>query len=251
MVPQKQRTEGIGRGLPTYPPVAYARGMDTAECYSAVRARMIEFAATLSEQQADTPVPALPAWTVRETYAHLAGLCTEVVDGVVAGPATDDDTARQVRDRAGRGLGEICAEWAAHAGEVDALIGGPKGYRYNLLVQDAWNHEQDMLAAIDRPLMRQDSTTTLTAAVLTEMFERAWRKGEVSPSVHIKTESAEWVLGVGEPTATLETVDFELIRMLIGRRTLEEMKSTSWTGDPSPVLDLLHFFPVPAASLGE
>jgi len=241
----------IGYGLHSYPPVKYARRMDTAECYSAVRARMIEFAATLSEQQADTPVPALPAWTVRETYAHLAGLCTEVVDGVVAGPATDDDTARQVRDRAGRGLGEICAEWAARAADVDALIGGPKGYRYNLLVQDAWNHEQDVLGALGRPQAREDATTPVVAAALADSFARSWKKFELSPAIRIETPTAAWTLGVGEPVATLRTSDFDLVRLLIGRRTLDEIQTMDWTGTPGVVVDRLHYFPPPAASLGE
>ena len=225
--------------------------MDTAECYRTVRARLIKLASELTSDQLRTPVPALPGWSIQDTYAHLAGVSVEVVDGTLTGRATDEDTARQVAQRTGRSIAELCAEWDVAGSQVESLLSGPKGYRYNLMVQDAWNHEQDMLAALGRPLMRQDSTTTLTAAVLTDMFERAWRKGEVSPSVHIKTESAEWMLGVGEPAASLETVDFELIRMLIGRRTLAEMKSTSWTGDPSPVLDLLHVFPLPAASLGE
>lgn len=225
--------------------------MDTAECYRTVRARLIKLASELTADQLRTPVPALPLWSIQDTYAHLAGVSAEVVDGTLTGRATDEDTARQVAQRAGRTIAENCAEWDVTGPQIEELLSGPKGYRYNLMMQDAWNHEQDMLAALGRPLMRQDSTTTLTAAVLTDMFERAWRKGEVSPSVQIKTESAEWVLGVGEPTVSLETVDFELIRMLIGRRTLDEMKSTNWTGDPSAVLDLLHYFPVPAASLGE
>jgi uncharacterized protein (TIGR03083 family) len=225
--------------------------MDTAGCYSAVRARMIELAATLSGQQAAAPVPALPAWTVHETYAHLAGLCTEVVEGVVAGPATDDDTARQVRDRAGRGLAEICAEWAGRAPEADALIGGPKGYRYNLLVQDAWNHEQDVLGALGLPQAREDATTPVVAAALADSFARSWRKFELRPAVRIETPTGAWTLGVDDPAATLRTSDFDLVRMLIGRRTLGEIQAMDWTGTPGVALDRLHYFAPPAVSLGE
>jgi uncharacterized protein (TIGR03083 family) len=225
--------------------------MDTAECYRTVRARMGELAATLSEEQAGGPVPALPAWNVLDTYAHLAGLCSEVVDGVVAGPASDDDTARQVSDREGRGLAEVCREWAARSGEIDPLIAGPKGYRYHLLVQDAWNHEQDVLGALGLPQAREDATTRVVATAFMDVYERSWRKFEFSPAVRVVTPSGDWTIGVGEPIATLETNDFDLVRMLIGRRTLDEMAAMGWTGDPGPVLDRLHFFTPPVRSLGE
>ena len=225
--------------------------MDTAECYRAVRARMTELAATLSEERADTAVPALPAWTVLDTYAHLAGLCAEVVDGVVTGPATDEDTARQVDDRKGRGLAEVCAEWAGRAAEIDPLIGGPKGYRYHLLVQDAWNHEQDVLGALGLPQAREDETTSVVAAAMMDLYVRSWRKFGLGPAVRVETSGGRWTIGVGEPVARLETNDFDLVRMLIGRRTLSEMAAMGWTGDPGPLLDRLHFFAPPVGSLGE
>ena len=225
--------------------------MDTAECYRTVRARMGELAATLGEEQAAGPVPALPAWNVLDTYAHLAGLCSEVVDGVVAGPATDDDTARQVSDRKGRGLTEVCREWAGRAPEIDLLIAGPKGYRYHLLVQDAWNHEQDVLGALGLPQAREDATTRAVATATMDVYQRSWRKFEFSPAVRIVTSSGDWTIGVGEPIAALETNDFDLVRMLIGRRTLAEMAAMGWTGDPGAVLDRLHFFAPPVSSLGE
>jgi uncharacterized protein (TIGR03083 family) len=225
--------------------------MDTAGCYRTVRARMIELAATLDEAQANTPVPALPAWTVHDTFAHLAGLCAEVVDGVVVGPATDEDTAREVADRKGRSLAEICQEWASRAPEVDALIDQPKGYRYNLLVQDAWHHEQDVLGALKLPQMRECPTTPTIAATTVDRFARSWQKYELSPAVRIETRNGAWTVGVGEPVAALSTTDFDLARMLIGRRTLDEMREMGWTGDPGEALERLHFLPCPLASLGE
>jgi len=225
--------------------------MDTAECYSTVRTRMIEFAEGLTGEQAATPVPALPAWTVRDTYAHLAGLCAEVLDGTISGPATDEDTARHVAARADRGLAELCEEWAGPAPRMDALISGPKGYRYNLLVQDAWQHEQDVLGAFRLPQLREDATTITVATTVMDMYVRSWRKFELSPAVRITTPTGEWVPGVGEPVASLRTNDFDLVRMLIGRRTLSEMRAMGWTGDPGEALDRLHFFTPPVKELGE
>ena len=225
--------------------------MDMADCYRTVRTRMMEFAAGLSAEEAATPVPALPAWTVRDTYAHLAGLCVEVLDGLITGPATDEDTAREVAQREGRGLAELCAEWAEHAPRLDELIAGPKGYRFHLLVQDAWNHEQDVLGALGLPQAREDVTTPVVAAAFMDLHVRSWRKFKLSPAVHIATPTGDWALGVGEPVAALRTTDFDLIRMLISRRTLSEMRAMGWTGDPGEALDRLHRFELPVKELGE
>jgi uncharacterized protein (TIGR03083 family) len=225
--------------------------MDTAECYRIVRTRMIEFAAGLTEEQAAKPVPALPAWTVRDTYGHLAGVCTEVVDGTLTGRATDDDTARQVADRAARNLAEVCMEWTARAPELEDLLSGEKGYRYNLMTFDAWNHEQDVFGALGLPQFRDCPTTPVVAAMLTDMFARGWRKGELSPAVRLVTPTMDTVIGIGDPIATLHTTDFDLIRMLSGRRTLAEMAAMPWTGDPTEALDRLHLFTPPAEELGE
>jgi uncharacterized protein (TIGR03083 family) len=224
---------------------------DGAECYRTVRGRMTEVAAALTDAQANIKVPALPAWTVRDTYAHLAGLCSEVLDGTLTGRATDEDTARQVEARTDRNMAELCAEWNNAMPQIDERLAGPQGHRYNLMVQDAWHHEQDVLGALGLAQQREDTTARTTARILADLYAYGWTKRSVSPSVRIRTASGEWLLGVGDPIAQLDTDDFELARILIGRRTLEEIGDAGWTGDPSGVLDLLHVLPVPANSLGE
>jgi uncharacterized protein (TIGR03083 family) len=212
---------------------------------------MAELAAALTDDQTGTPVPALPAWTVLETYAHLAGVSADVCDGVLTGPASDEDTAREVQARKGRSLTELCVEWNAVGPKIEQLLAGPKGYRYHLLVQDAWNHEQDVLAALGLPQQREDATTQTTATIMGDLYARAWTKFSVTPAVRVKAGSGDWVFGVGDPVAELDTSDFELVRMLIGRRTLDEIRDAGWTGDPSEAVDRLHFFPVPTSTLGE
>lgn len=214
---------------------------------------MTDLAAGLSEQQAGTPVPALPAWTVRDTYAHLAGVCREVLEGALATRATDEDTARQVEARAGRGLAELCAEWDEVGPGIEEHLAGAKGYRYHLMVQDAWNHEQDVLGALGLGQERTDETAAATSALLVEMYARGWAKFEVTPALRLRTPTLDRVIGVGEPAATLDTTDFELVRILIGRRTAEEMRGSGWTGAElsAEVISRLHYFPVPEKSLGE
>jgi uncharacterized protein (TIGR03083 family) len=216
-----------------------------------VRTRLTGIAAGLGDDEASAPVPALPLWTVRDTYAHLAGVCTEVLDGRLSTYATDEDTARQVAERAGRGVTELCEEWAKRAPQLEEHLAGPHGYRFNLMVIDAWNHEQDVLGALGRPQLREDATTGSVAAMLTDKFARGWRKAGLGPAVRLVSPGVDAVVGVGEPVATLRTTDFELVRMLSGRRTLDEMAALDWSGDPAEVLERLHLFATPAQSLGE
>ena len=51
--------------------------------------------------------------------------------------------------------------------------------------------------------------------------------------------------------AALATSDFELARILIGRRSRAQMLAAGWTGDPEPVVDLLPVFGPPVTDLTE
>jgi hypothetical protein len=69
--------------------------------------------------------------------------------------------------------------------------------------------------------------------------------------VALSTPSGSWQLGDGEPVAALHTSDFELARLLIGRRSRAQMLAQPWTGDPAPVVDHLPTFGPPDDDLLE
>ena len=54
--------------------------------YRTARLRAAAWARGLTPEQAATPVPALPGWSVKDTFAHLAGLAADVVAGLSARP---------------------------------------------------------------------------------------------------------------------------------------------------------------------
>lgn len=226
--------------------------MDTAEAYRTVRARLIELAAQLTDEQAAAAVPALPAWSVRDTYAHLTGVCAEVASGALQSRATDKDTARQVEQRKDRTLAELTAEWAGLAPGIDSLMSGPNGRSYGLMAADVWNHEQDIHGALGLPVDRDDPVCGGIAAFITGMFDRAWRKQELTSAVHFSTvEGGEWRLGAGEPAASLRTTDYEYARILTGRRSRAQILGLDWTGDVEPLIDRLHLFDLPLIDLAE
>lgn len=224
--------------------------MDTAEAYRTVRARLIGLAAQLTDEQAAAAVPALPAWTVRDTYAHLAGVCAEVAGGFLRSRATDEDTARQVEQRKDRTLPELTAEWAALAPDIDALMSGPDGIRYGLMAADVWNHEQDIHGALGLPVLRQDAVCTGIAAFVAGLFDHQWRKHGLGPAVAFHTEEGgAWQIGEGDPAVGLRTTDYEFNRLLTGRRSRAQILALDWTGDVEPLIDRLHLFDLPLIDL--
>lgn len=224
--------------------------MDVAEAYRTVRARLIDLAAQLTDEQAATAVPALPAWTVRQTYAHVTGVCAEVIAGELRGRATDEDTARQVGQRAQHTLAELTAEWEALAPKIDPLMSGPDGIRYGLMAADVWNHEQDIRGALGLPVARQEEACSGVAAFIAALFDRQWRTLELEPTVHFSTaDGGEWRIGAGEPAVTLRTTDFEFNRMLTGRRSRAQMQALDWAGGVEPPIDRLHLFDLPEIDL--
>lgn len=224
--------------------------MDTGEAYRTVRARMIELAAQLTDEQAAAAVPALPAWTVRDTYAHLTGVCAEVAGGVLRRRATDDDTARQVSEREGRTLAELTTEWAGLAPAIDELMSGPDARRYGLMAADVWNHEQDIRGALGLPTIRQEPACSGVATFITGLLDHEWRKASLSPAVHFSTvEGGEWQVGAGEPAVRLSSTDFELNRLLTGRRSQAQILALDWSGDVAPLIDRLHLFELPLIDL--
>jgi hypothetical protein len=183
---------------------------------------------------------------VQDVYAHLTGLCADVLAQNVAGG--DDWTATQVRDRAGMSLREITAEWAARGPELDAFLAGQDASRTMFIALDAWTHQQDVRSTLGEPRVDDDPRVPFLVGVACKVFSRRLDEAG-APALRIVHGDDDSVLGTGDATATLTIDDYELMRLLFGRRTEDEMRAEPWDGDPAPFLDHLHLFPCPKASL--
>jgi hypothetical protein len=86
--------------------------MTPEEIYPQIRARLCDLAATLPAEQLLSQVPALPAWTVRDVFGHLAGVCADVYRGNVEGAATSQWTQAQVDERRDLSVAEVAAPGA-------------------------------------------------------------------------------------------------------------------------------------------
>jgi uncharacterized protein (TIGR03083 family) len=168
----------------------------TAELYPENRARLLELAQRLSDAEAGTSVPALPGWTVKDAYAHLTGLCVDVVDGRMDGAGTAPWTARQVRERAIRSLGEVCAEWVARGPDLDTWLANRDDQATAFVGYDVWNHHQDIRSAVGLTGERDANQLSYLAASALAAFDRRFRDAG-APPLHVVTDTGEWDLGDG------------------------------------------------------
>jgi uncharacterized protein (TIGR03083 family) len=199
-----------------------------AELYAAGHERLLVLAADLTEADGNVAVPACPGWTVRDVFAHLAGLATDVLAGRVDGAGTDPWTAEQVAERSSRTLADNVAE-LAQAGPK--LVEALEAFPAERIAIDQWTHEQDVRGALGRSGSRDVPLVGWALDLAIGGRNPGWGERGL-PAVRING----WQLGEGEPVATFETTDFDLARALTGRRSAAQWRSWARPGsDPAAV----------------
>jgi uncharacterized protein (TIGR03083 family) len=218
--------------------------MSVLDLWAATQADMSTLGRGLREEEGDTPVPACPVWTVREVFAHQAGVANDILGGRMEGVASDPWTQRQVDERSGRTLAEILDEWDADAPrllEAMAPLGDAVDPR---LVIDVWTHDQDVRGAVGRPGLRRGERAEWVA----DRF-----RDHVADQV-ARAELAPLTVDFGDrPAAGSVTVDrFEFCRATVGRRSLDQIRQWTWTvDDPEPYVGLIPVFTARADALIE
>lgn len=221
--------------------------MDLGAVYRESRHRLTDLAATLTPHQLEATVPACPAWTVKDLYGHLAGLATDIARGDVIGAGSDEATDRQVKARRNRSLQDVLDEWADSANTVEEFLSAnPK---IGAPAIDAWTHEQDIRGALGLPPIREGTGLALTQKAAAAIKGRLRAAGV--PALRIIAGDDDRVLGDGEPQATLRVDRYEWARVVMGRRSLDQIRHLDWDGDPEPYLPHLANFTPPATPLSE
>lgn len=217
--------------------------MDAGQLYAEARGRITELVRGLGPDDCERVVAATPAWTVKDLVAHLAGVLGDVRAGNVGGAATDPWTEQQVEARRGRTVDELLAEWGEHAAELEGQL-GQFGGAVRMLIGDVVIHEQDLREALDQPGGRDSASYD---SVLQGLVHGLGRRLEAEglAALRIRAGSEEWIVGPGEPGATVSVDRHELFRGLSGRRSLLAMGSWDWEGDAAPYLPHLALFTPP------
>ena len=220
--------------------------VDMRATYASCRGRVLDLVDTLPPADADRPVPGTPGWTVRDVVAHLAGVAADVTAGRIDGAGTPPWTARQVAERADVPMAEIVQEWRGLGPSVDPVVSAAPRIAFDALV-----HEQDLRCAVglDGP-GDHDAADAAVQIVIDGLGRRLERAG--APALRVVAGETEWIIGPGEPAATLRLPFGELFRVLFGRRSEAQVRACSWEGDPAPYLALLSVFgPLPEADVVE
>ena len=200
------------------------------DLYREGRERISEVARGIDDETAKaTVVSTCPAWTVHDVLAHVVGIPTDILAGNVEGAATDPWTAAQVDARRNASIADLLAEWEANAPQVEAIVDefGPSGVQ---LLFDLTTHEHDIRHALGLPPLKD---LPVHLAVTGFVFTRLGAGGE---ALRIVTTGGTYVLGTGEPTATLTAPIFDVLRAISGRRSERQIRAMQWDGDPTPHL---------------
>lgn len=222
--------------------------MDIVTTYQAIRSRLIDLAADLSAEDLATTVPPTPAWSVKDTYAHIIGACTDSVTGNKDGVGTDAWTAAHVTARRDVAMEAMLEEWRSRADAFDALlVSSPETTERT--VAGSWTHEQDIRGAVGLKGIRGSNGIEAVLLGMDRVAERFEAASVPGLTIHAGTHT--WTLGRGDVIAELEADPYELARVISSRRNADQMAAMRWTGDPAPFLPHLGHYGLPTVHFEE
>ena len=210
--------------------------MDLVNAYRSTHGRLIDLESDLTADESSTTVTPTPAWSVKDAYAHLVGAIDDILTGNLDGYGTNAWTAVHVTDRQSDSLGAICREWCKRAPEFEKLLAST-GDQYLGLVAGSWTHEQDIRGSIGLRGIRATGGMHATLEQVDEIGARIDATG--IGALRVVTEGSTWVLGVDPVGATLSTSEYEMARLVYGRRSIAQVRDMSWDGDPGPYLSVI------------
>lgn len=185
-------------------------------------------------------VPACPAWSIRQTVAHLAGVADDVVSLNMEAKAADSWTSGQVDRLGGNSLDELLDLWGQMVDPVtERLALVPEGSGCQL-VFDALTHEHDIRGALSEPGSRTgDLAFEVALGFATTMGDQFIRHAGL-PALRLVTPTIGAVQ-LGDPhtargQVALDISDFEALRAFGGRRSVPQMLALSWHGDPTNLM---------------
>ncbi|WP_166907441.1 maleylpyruvate isomerase family mycothiol-dependent enzyme [Mycobacterium sp. DL440] len=190
---------------------------------------------------APLPVPACPAWTVRQTVAHLTGVAHDIVSLNLENKAADSWTQAQVDRLDGHSIDELLDQWQQAIDSVTSTLTMAPEASACQLVFDTLTHEHDIRGALGEPGSRTgDLAFNAALAFVTAMGDQFIRQGKL-PAL-LLTTPAVGTVQLGQPHTAhgqiaLDISDFEALRSFGGRRSLRQLSQLPWDGDPT------HLFP--------
>ena len=220
--------------------------IDHGAVYRSVRVRIAALVFELPEEMLDFVAPATPDWRVRDVVAHLAGGTADIASGNLADVASDEWTGAQVDARRDVPIGEVLDEWARCSAIVEPMIAKLDPLMRAMLLTDAVTHEHDVRGALGVPGERDSDAIAYAFRGVSGGIGA--QRGEAG-ALRIVHDAGERVVGgAGEPTATVHTTRFEIVRASVGRRSYDQIAAWQWDGDARPETVVISMFAPPRAT---
>ncbi len=224
--------------------------MDYAASYRDARTALTELTGALDETELTRPVPATPAWSVRDVVAHVVGIAGDLLDGNLNGMGSDGWTAAQVGARRGRPFDSVLGEWSQRGPILEDQVAGWPPEFAAPLVGDLAVHDLDVRGALGRT----DGRDTPAAVVAFDHYAHSLgdRLDEAGlRAIALDATEEPLVAGTGEPMTRVRASRFELLRTLVGRRSAAQIRAYDWDGDPDPVLAVIAAYAMRESPLEE
>lgn len=237
-MPNTEFHEGPSRSHTSRPPRLLPIP-DAAAAYRLVYGRVDALIRGRAEV-AELAVPACPAWTIRQTVAHLAGVAQDIVSLNMEGKGAGSWTEAQVDRLGGHNVDELLDLWGQMIAPVTARLDLAPQRSACQLVFDALTHEHDIRGALSEPDSRAgDLTFEVALGFLTTMGDQLIRQAGL-PALRLITPTIGSVQ-LGDPHTTrdqlaLNISDFEALRTFGGRRSIRQLLALPWHGDPTNLL---------------
>ena len=187
----------------------------------------------LDDDRAGLTVPACPAWSVRELVAHMVGLVADVADDHEPGDHPGDWTAAQVEARRDRDLAALREEWT----ELEPRIVAWMQANTTRPLGDVVIHEHDLRGALDQPGAQVTPGLHALRDRMADGFAAQVAERGLDP---IALTGDKWSMvshGTPEQAAVeVRARDFDLVRALMTRRSAEQLRSWTLSGDVTPYL---------------
>lgn len=188
-------------------------------------------------------VPSCPGWSAKDVVAHVAGLVADLLAGVQPPLGTDEMTARQVSERAGKTHIEICDEWQQNGPDIAAFMAERELYALGLTA-DLAVHVHDLAEVLDGVSEPPgEATSTACQRYVPLLQERVAERLDIALTVTLDGQAS--AASGGSTRLTLEATPTDFLRTVTGRRTRAQAEALGWGGDATAVLDnaLLQYGP--------
>lgn len=228
-------------------------GMDVR--YAEAKAAMLAQIGPPDSPAWSKAVPAIPDWDVRAVVAHVTGNAVDAAAGnmpadlnlleqfrdpdVVA--ARDQFADGQVLRRQDASPQELLDEWAAAEPSLLARLRGENGglpFYDVVLTTDLCVHTDDVANALGLPPNRDLAAARVGLAAYAFGVDYRLRALDL-PALRLRYAGTKKILGEREPAATLSADSWELLRVLAGRRSRQQILALDWEGNPEPYVGLL------------